>query len=235
MSGAKIPEDPVPSEFQVTILESQGLRCVYDPIDLEGGRLGPVQYFELGDFELDSPGWKVPVLLAFESGCHLALDGQDPFISQDMGPFMAFFVPLGIKNNLGDAFPIPKIDKNQISKIPATVHPAHEQGFPAYVFRPQASAVMGPFPVSLRINLYPLYIIHIHSCPKTVFVAWGSLFKITTHQTPLLVTAPIAATNGIEDRHKEGSVLKQPCSVGLLSHLQYFGTVPLPLNKWWRT
>ena len=52
------------------------------------------------------------------------------------------------------------------------------------------------------------------SCPKTVFRVWGSLFKPVTHQTTLLVTAPIAATNGIEDRHKEGSLLNRPCSVG---------------------
>jgi hypothetical protein len=51
----------------------------------------------------------------------------------------------------------------------------------------------------------------------------------------LLVTAPIAATNGIEDRHKERSVLRQPYSVGLLSNLQYFGAVPQPQNKWWPT
>ena len=38
--------------------------------------------------------------------------------------------------------------------------------------------------------------------------------------------APIAATNGIEDRHKEGTALKQPCSVGLLLYLQHFGAVP---------
>jgi hypothetical protein len=61
------------------------------------------------------------------------------------------------------------------------------------------------------------------------------LRRADSHQTTLLVTAPIVATNGIEDRHKEGSVLKQPCSVGLLSYLQYFGAVPQPLNKWWRT
>jgi hypothetical protein len=78
-------------------------------------------------------------------------------------------------------------------------------------------------------------ILLLHPCPKTVFEVWGSLFKFATHQTTLLVTAPIAATNGIEDRHKKGSVLKQPCSVGLLQYLQYFGAVPQPLNKWWRT
>jgi hypothetical protein len=52
---------------------------------------------------------------------------------------------------------------------------------------------------------------------KKDFGAWGALLKFATHLTTLLVTAPIAATNGIEDRHKEGSLLKQPCSVGLLS------------------
>ena len=29
-------------------------------------------------------------------------------------------------------------------------------------------------------------------------------------------SAPIVATNGIEDRHKEGTAFKQPYSVGLL-------------------
>ena len=68
-----------------------------------------------------------------------------------------------------------------------------------------------------------------------VFGVWGSLFKLATHQTTLLVTAPIAATNGIEDRHKEGSMLKQPCFVGLLSYLQYFGAVLESPYKWWLT
>ena len=61
-----------------------------------------------------------------------------------------------------------------------------------------------------------------HSCPKTVSGVWGSLFKFATHQTTLLVTAPIVATDGIEDRHKKGSVLKKPCSVGLLSRAFWF-------------
>ena len=49
----------------------------------------------------------------------------------------------------------------------------------------------------------------VHSCPKTVGL-WGSLFKFATHRTTLLLTAPISATNGIEDRHKKGSVLIEP-------------------------
>lgn len=64
-----------------------------------------------------------------------------------------------------------------------------------------------------------------HSCPKTVFGVWGSLFKFATHRMTLLLTAPISATNGIEDRHKEGTVLKQSCYVGLLLYLQYFGAL----------
>jgi len=64
-----------------------------------------------------------------------------------------------------------------------------------------------------------------HACPKTVYGIWGSLFKFTTHRPTLLLTAPISATNGIEGRHKKGSGLKKPCSVGLLSNLQYFGAV----------
>ena len=46
-----------------------------------------------------------------------------------------------------------------------------------------------------------------------------------THRTMLLVTAPISATNGIEDRHKKDRGFKKPCSVGLLSYLQYFGVL----------
>jgi hypothetical protein len=45
--------------------------------------------------------------------------------------------------------------------------------------------------------------ISIHSFPKTVLGAWGSRLKFVTHRRKLLVTAPIVATNGIEDRHKE--------------------------------
>jgi len=48
-----------------------------------------------------------------------------------------------------------------------------------------------------------------HASPKTVHGVWGSLFKVTTHRTTLLLTAPISATNGIEDRHKKGLVLKK--------------------------
>ena len=70
---------------------------------------------------------------------------------------------------------------------------------------------------------------------KNGFGVLGSLFKTATHRPKLLLTAPIAATNGIEDRHKEGPVLKQPCCVGLLLYLQYFGAVPQPPDKWWRT
>ena len=68
------------------------------------------------------------------------------------------------------------------------------------------------------------------------FSGYGDLFSKPPHRggpahhlTTLLVTAPIAATNGIEDRHKEGSVLKQPCSGGLLSYLQYYGALRLPV------
>jgi hypothetical protein len=70
-----------------------------------------------------------------------------------------------------------------------------------------------------------------HFCSKTVLGAWGSHLKFAAHRRKLLVTAPIVETNGIEDRHKEGTVLKIPYYVGLLSEVQYFGAVPQPLDE----
>ena len=42
------------------------------------------------------------------------------------------------------------------------------------------------------------------------------------HQTTLLVTAPIAATNGIEDRLKERSVLKKETHMPHEPNVSYF-------------
>jgi hypothetical protein len=64
-----------------------------------------------------------------------------------------------------------------------------------------------------------------HTFIKPILEAWGSRLKFATHRRKSLVTlhnsggqaAPIVATNGIEERHKEGTVLEISCSVGLLS------------------
>ena len=126
MSLSKILKDTISPEFQITVFQPQRLGGIHHTVHLKGGRLRPVQYLEPGDLQFNGAGWKVRVGLSFEPWCHLALHGKDPLISQDVGPFVALFVDLRVKDDLGDSFPVSKVYENQIPQISPAIDPPHQ-------------------------------------------------------------------------------------------------------------
>ena len=66
---------------------------------------------------------------------------------------MAVCIFLGIKDNLCDAPAVAKVDEYEIPKIPSGVDPAHQNSLGTFIISPEASTVMGSFPVAQRIDL----------------------------------------------------------------------------------
>jgi len=62
----------------------------------------------------------------------------------------------------------------------------------------------------------------------------GSLFKIATHRSPELVTAPISENRRPRAGTEEVLVVWHLTRWGCRHEVQKIGAVPQPTNKWWR-
>jgi hypothetical protein len=65
-----------------------------------------------------------------------------------VGFFMQGEVLLGVEHHLGDAMPVPEIDKDDAAVVPAALHPSHQYDFLSDILSAQHIASMGSAHIS---------------------------------------------------------------------------------------
>jgi hypothetical protein len=94
------------------------------------------------------------VRLALEPGRNPSPYGKNPLVSQVVRFRETFFILLRVENDLGFTSPVPEINENEVAQVSSPVHPTHKDSLVPDMLDPQAAAIMGPLPISDRINLH---------------------------------------------------------------------------------
>ncbi len=128
------------AQVEITVFETHVLACFGIVHDLKGRGLRLGEHAQVGDGDLDVAGGNVGILGAALTDN--ALCRQHKFAAARKSLVKNLAVGLVVERELHDARAVAQVDKNQLSKVAHTLHPAADRHLAADVRNPQIAAIM---------------------------------------------------------------------------------------------